>query len=131
MSYFCAPEFFILGILKRAQEELKKYITKLQKTDAKTEELAEKLSRNFKSSYDLILKLYTILSNRPACKNGEVAKCLADTKESVDKVGELVEELELCSLPYSLYLSLVALYHLRVEELGKIMGSRKEQRART
>ncbi len=105
--------------LKKAQEELKKYITKLQKTDVRTDELAEELSRNFKLSYELMLKLYTLLSNDPAYKYGEIAKCLAETKESIDMVGNLVEELELCSLPYSLYLSLIALYQLKVEDFGK------------
>ena len=116
---YMAYSFIDITNLKKAQEELKKYITKLQRTDVKTDELAEELSRNFKSSYELMLRLYTLLSNVPACKDGEIAKCLAETKEAIDNVGNLVEELEVCSLPYSLYLSLIALYQLKVEDFGK------------
>jgi len=116
---YTAYSFVDITNLKKAQDELKKYITKLQKTDVRTDELAEELSRSFKSSYELMLKLYTLLSNDPAYKDGEIAKCLIETKESIDMVGNLVEELELCSLPYSLYLSLIALYQLKVEDFGK------------
>ncbi|VVB65235.1 Chemotaxis protein CheY [uncultured archaeon] len=116
---YMAYSFVDITNLKKAQEELKKYITKLQRTDVRTDELAEELSRNFKLSYELLLRLYTLLSNDPAIKDGEIAKCLAETKESIDAVGNLVEELELCSLPYSLYLSLIALYQLKVEDIGK------------
>ncbi len=116
---YTAYSFIDITSLKRAQEELKKYISKLQRTDFKTDELAEDLSRNFRSSYEMMLKLYALLSKDAAYKDDEVAKCLAETKESVDKLGNLAEELELCSLPYSLYISLIGLYQLKVENFGK------------
>lgn len=119
---YTAYSFIDITSLKKAREELKKYIAKLERTDVKTEELAEELSKSLKSSYELILKLYTLLSKDSAYKGGDIAECLTETKKSIDKVGELVEELEECSLPYSVYLSLVALYNLKVEELGKNNG---------
>ncbi len=91
----------------------------LQRTDVKTDELAEELSRDFKLSYELILRLHTLLSKNIAYKDDEIVKCLAEAKESIEKVGNLVEDLEQCSLPYSLYLSLIALYQLKVEDFGK------------
>ena len=65
---YMAYSFIDITNLKKAQEELKKYITKLQKTDVRTAELAEELSRNFKSGYESTLRLYTLLSNVPALK---------------------------------------------------------------
>lgn len=117
-----AYSFVDITNLKRAKEELKKYITKLQRTDIRTDELAEELSKNFKSSYELMLKLYTLISKAPSRKDEDVVKCPAESKESIDRVGSLVEELELCSLPYSLYLSLIALYQQKVEDLDKEKG---------
>lgn len=116
---YIAYSFIDITNLKRAQEDLKKYIIKLQRTDVKTDELAEALSLNLKSCYEMILKLYALLSKEIASDDDEIAKCLDETKESIDKVCEMVEELELCSLPYSLYISLIALYQLRVEGFGK------------
>ncbi|MFB3763976.1 MAG: PAS domain S-box protein [Methanotrichaceae archaeon] len=116
---YIAYSFIDITNLKRAQEELKKYISRLQRTDVKTDELAEELSRDFKLSYEMMLKLYSLISKEIAFKDDEVAKCLAETKEAIDKVGNLIEEMELCSLPYSLYISLIALYQLEVEDFGK------------
>ena len=116
---YIAYSFMDITNLKKAQEELKKYITKLRRTDVRTDELAEELSRNFKSSYELMLRLYTLLSSDITHKDDEVDKCLAETKDSIDKVGDLVEELELSSVPYSLYISLIALYQLKVEDFGR------------
>ncbi len=116
---YIAYSFVDITNLKRAQEELKKYIAKLQRTDTKTDDLAEDLSRNSRLCYDLMLRLYDLLSKNIAYKDDEVAKCLAEAKDSIDKMGKLVEELQQCSLPYSLYISLIALYQLKVEDFDK------------
>ncbi len=66
-----------------------------------------------------MLRLYTLLSSDITYKDDEVDKCLAETKDSIERVGDLVEELELSSVPYSLYISLIALYQLKVEDFGR------------
>lgn len=116
---YIAYSFVDITDLKRAQEELKKYVMMLQRTDVKTDELAEELSKDFRLCFEMIQKLYALLPKDSANKGEEADKCLAETKELIDKLGNLVEELEVYSLPYSLYVSLIALYELKIEDFGK------------
>lgn len=120
---YVAYSFIDITDLKRAQEELKKYINELNKTDAKTDELAVDLSTNLKSCFEKISELYDFLS-KDSSEDSEAAKYLAEIRESIDLVCGMIEELELCSLPYSLYISLIALYQQKVEDFGKNMDGK-------
>lgn len=110
--------FIDITNLKRAKEELKKYIFKLQKTDLETDGIAEDLSRNFNMANESIERLQSVISKSQSDKD-EAAKCLKDTREHMDKVANLIEALIRSSLPLSFYISLIGLYQLRVEDFGE------------
>ena len=105
--------------LKKAKEELKKYIAKLQKTDVETDEISEDLSRNFRLADESLQRLHTILLKDNTYKDGDVDKYLADTRNSIDKATNLIEELLRSSLPLSFYISLIGLYQLRIEDFDE------------
>jgi len=105
--------------LKRAKEDLKKYIAKLQKTDVETDEISEDLSRNFRLADESLQRLHAILLEDDTYKDGEVNKYLADTRDSIDKATNLIEELLRSSLPLSFYISLIGLYQLRIEDFDE------------
>lgn len=111
--------FVDITSLKMAKEELKKYISKLQRTDVEADEIAEELSRNFNLANESIQRLNTIVSKNQAGEDDEVAKCLADTRGHMDRVAGLIERLERSNLPLSFYISLIGLYQLKVEDFDE------------
>lgn len=103
--------------LRKAKEELRKYLSKLRRIDDQTDEIEENLSRNFELAEKSIERLAAILSEHCAGSlDGEAARCLADTKDAMNTTGSLIEELLKSSLPLSFYISLINLYQLRIED---------------
>lgn len=116
---FIMYSFVDITKLKKAKEELKNYLSKLHRTDIKTDGIAEDLSGNFKIAEESIKKLHAILSKDHAhIMDGEATRCLADTRDAMDKTGTLIEELIQSCLPLSFYISLIELYQLKIEDFS-------------
>jgi hypothetical protein len=94
-------------------------LAKLHRTDIKTNEISEDLSRNFNTAEESIKRLQAILSRDHAhIIDDEATKCLADTRDAMDRTGTLIKELIQSSLPLSFYISLIELYQLKIEDFS-------------
>jgi PAS domain S-box-containing protein len=105
--------------LKKAKEELKKYTSRLHRSDVETGEIAEDLSENFERAHESIQRLHAVLSKDYAhIMNDEAGRCLTDAKSAIEKTGGLVEEFIQSNLPLSFYITLIELYQLKIEDFS-------------
>jgi PAS domain S-box-containing protein len=105
--------------LKKAKEELRKYTSRLHRSDVETGEIAEDLSKNFINAHESIRRLHAILSkDYTQIMSGEAGSCMADTRSAMEKTGKLIEKFIQSDLPLSFYISLIELYQLKIEDFS-------------
>jgi PAS domain S-box-containing protein len=109
--------FLDITELKKAREELKKYMVKLDRTDKKTEEITENLSDEVAKAHDSIERLFALSSAGTFdLKDKETAELLSEVRGSIGKIATLKDQLVESTLPLSLYIYLAELSRMKIED---------------
>ena len=102
--------------LKKAREELEKYVAKLHKIDLENDKIIANLADKVGIAQEIVDKIYAFHSEkRTAITNGELMVLLEDIKNSIDQIAIIQNQLIDSNLPQSLYIYLAELYRLKIE----------------
>lgn len=113
----CVMNSFIdITEIKRAEEEMKNYTTKLERADSDLEKIYDKISSDLKSALGSVQHLNTLLSSEYEANLDEKARrSLMEAVDATERMNQLLDELGTLNIPISIYISLIELYQAKIK----------------
>jgi len=113
----CVMNSFIdITEIKRAEEEMKNYTTKLERADSDLEKIYDKISSDLKSALGSVQHLNTLLSSEYEASLDERARrSLVEAVDATERMNQLLDELGTLNIPIAIYISLIELYQAKIK----------------